>query len=154
MVPFPQPGGDFFVAFVHEQLLGQRLARVIFTDFTLWGAGEEGFGFNLYKAGGDDEKSGDFVGGSVFQFGEIRKELVGDLREGEFCDVEFGAFDELEQQIERTLVNGGGDPIGAGLVGGGFDGHAGIIPVFDSGHLSSHFEYACRLILKGFSGVL
>jgi len=100
-----QPGkelGGAFVALVEDQLAGERLAGVLLAFFTLRRAGQEHFGFDLDQPGGDYQESGYLIGSPHLQAVQVRQVLVGDLSQGQPGDIQLGALDQLQEQVEGT----------------------------------------------------
>lgn len=111
-----QGGGGFFKAFVFKELLNKLVAGVGDVagggGFALGGflAGEEHGGFDFHQGGGHDEElAGEVdvdavVAGELFDGIEIFHVGMGDMCDGDVVDIQFIAFDEVEQKVERALV--------------------------------------------------
>ena len=88
------------------------------------GRGKQSRGFDLQQARGDDQEGG-YLGGVAFvEILEVSQVLVGHLGQGQGGDIQFGALDQLEEQVQRPLIHGGVDAVMFCLVAGYLETHA------------------------------
>ena len=78
---------------------------------------EKHSGFDVDERGGHVDEFGGDVDVLDFELVEVVEILGGDFGDLDVVDVHFLLFDEVEQEVERTFVDGDVDAVGSGRFG-------------------------------------
>lgn len=101
-----QETGGIFELFVFDELADEFPARIIVLDVffgRLFVAREKGSGFQIHQIGSHDDELGSEVDVQELEGVDVIEILLGDFLDGDGVDIQLVLFDEVEQEIERTL---------------------------------------------------
>ncbi len=111
-------GGSVFESFVFEEFLDEFVAWVgeflgggIGVIGVGGGLGEEHSGLDFHECSGHDEEiAGDvdveaLVIAELLEVGDVGHVGVGDASDGDIVDIEFIALDQVEEEIERAVID-------------------------------------------------
>lgn len=101
-----EEAGGVFEFFVFDELADEFPAGIVFVGVffgRLFGAGEEGSGFEVHEVRGHDDKFGGEVDVEEFKGVDVVEVLLGDALDGDGVDIEFVLFDEVEEEVEGAF---------------------------------------------------